>query len=235
MLTGGGRVVGELVNRDESPRQRYVVQAADGAKVTLDAAQVQQVLHPRPEEAEYERIRPTYADTAAAQWELAQWCREHKLPKQREVHLRRVIELDPNHAEARHALGYSQLDGQWVTRDEVMTQRGYVKYKGKWMLPQEKELIEKKHEAGGRPAGVVPEAEALAWLAGRRSRPAGPREHPRHRRSGGGQGVGDGLARRFGPAGAAACTSRRWRRSIRPRPPGPWPSPRSPIRWKRSA
>ena len=33
----------------------------------------------RPEEAEYERIRPTYADTAAAQWELAQWCREHKL------------------------------------------------------------------------------------------------------------------------------------------------------------
>ena len=57
-----------------------------------------------------------------------------------------MIELDPNHAEARHALGYSQLDGQWVTRDEVMIQRGYVKYKGKWMLPQEKELIEKKHE-----------------------------------------------------------------------------------------
>ena len=144
VLTGGGRVVGELVNRDESPRQQYVVQVADGAKVTLDAAQVQQVLRPRPEEAEYERIRPTYADTAAAQWELAQWCREHKLTKQREVHLQRVIELDPNHAEARHALGYSQLDGQWVTRDEVMTQRGYVKYKGQWKLPQEKELIEKQ-------------------------------------------------------------------------------------------
>ena len=146
VLTGGGQVVGELVNRDESPRQRYVVQTADGAKVTLDAAQVQQILHPRPDEAEYERIRPTYPDTAAAQWALAQWCREHKLPKQREVHLQRVIELDPNHVEARHALGYSQLDGQWVTRDEVMTQRGWVKYKGKWMLPQEKELIEKKHQ-----------------------------------------------------------------------------------------
>ena len=57
----------------------------------------------RAEETEYERIRPTYADTAEAQWELAQWCREHKLPAQRTVHLRRVIELDPEHVEARRA------------------------------------------------------------------------------------------------------------------------------------
>jgi hypothetical protein len=146
VLAGGGRVIGELVNRNESPRQRYVVQIADGVRVTLAAAQVQQVLRLRPEEAEYERIRPTYPDTAAAQWELAQWCREHKLPKQRETHLQRVIELDPNHAEARRALGYGQLDGKWVTREEVMKQRGYVRYKGQWKLPQEKELMEKKHE-----------------------------------------------------------------------------------------
>jgi hypothetical protein len=146
VLTGGGRVVGELVNREESPRQRYIVQVAEGAKVTLDAAGVEQVLRPRPDQSEYERIRPTYADTAAAQWELAQWCREHKLPAQRETHLRRVIELDPNHADARHALGYSQIDGQWATRDEIMIQRGYVKYKGQWKLPQEVELFEKEHE-----------------------------------------------------------------------------------------
>ena len=86
---------------------------------------------PAPDEAEYERIRPTYADTAAAQWELAQWCREHKLTAQRETHLRRVIELEPNHVEARHALGYSQQPtANGLPRDEIMTQRGYRKYKG---------------------------------------------------------------------------------------------------------
>ena len=111
----GGRVAGELLNPTKSPRKQYVIQVADGAKVTLDAAQVRKVLRPRADEAEYERIAPTYADTAAAQWELAQWCREHKLTAQREMHLRRVIELDPNHVEARRALGYSQVDGQWVT------------------------------------------------------------------------------------------------------------------------
>ena len=47
VLAGGGQVVGELVNRDESPRRQYVVQVADGAKVTLDATQVEKVLHPR--------------------------------------------------------------------------------------------------------------------------------------------------------------------------------------------
>jgi hypothetical protein len=146
VLTSGGRVTGELVNRDESPRRQFVIQVADGAKVTLDAAQVQQVLRPRPEEIEYERIRPTYADTAAGQWDLAEWCRQHKLKTQRDVHLRRVIELEPNHAEARHALGYSQLDGRWTTRDEVMIQRGYQKYKGKWKLPQEIELLEGKRK-----------------------------------------------------------------------------------------
>ena len=144
VLVDGGRVVGKLVNRGESPRKKFVIQVADGAKITLEAAQVRQVLRPRAAELEYERIRPTYPDTAAGQWKLAQWCREHRLTAQRETHLQRVVELDPNHADARRALGYSQVDGQWVTREEVMTRRGYQRYKGQWKLPQEIELLEKK-------------------------------------------------------------------------------------------
>ncbi len=146
VLRGGGQVVGELVNPKESPRRQYVVQTADGAAITLDAAQVEKVQAVRPAEAEYERIYPAYADTAAAQWELAQWCRQNKLAAQRERHLRRVIELDPDHADARHALGYSLVDRQWVTRDEAMIQRGYQKYKGEWRLKQEIELLESKEK-----------------------------------------------------------------------------------------
>lgn len=146
VLVGGGRLVGELLNREESPRQKYIIQVADGAKVTLEPAQVEKVLHPRPEEIEYDRIRPTYPDTAAAQWEIAQWCREHRLAAQREAHLRRVVELDPNHTEARRALGYSQIDGQWATQEEVMLKRGYQRYKGQWKLPQEIDILEKKRQ-----------------------------------------------------------------------------------------
>jgi hypothetical protein len=155
VLASGGQVVGEWVNQEESPREKYVVQVADGAKITLDADAVKEILRPRAEETEYERIRPTYADTAEAQWELSQWCFERKLKAQRETHLRRVIELDPNHVKARHALGYSQVEGQWVTPKEAMTKQGYVRHNGKWMTTQELELSNKKHEQ---------DAEQQKWL-----------------------------------------------------------------------
>ena len=146
LLANGGQLVGELMNRDESPRRSYVIQPARGAKITLDTAQVKKVLSLRPKQIEYERIRPTYPDTAAGQWELAQWCRDHRLTAEREIHLRRVIELDPNHAQARLLLGYSLVGGQWTTHKETMIRRGYVRYKGQWKLPQEVELAETKRK-----------------------------------------------------------------------------------------
>jgi hypothetical protein len=173
VLRGGGRVVGQWINRDETPRRQYVVQVADGAKLAFDAAQVEKVLRPRDDETEYERIRPTYADTAAAQWELAQWCIEHRLTAQREVHARRVIELDPEHDEARHALGYSRVDGQWATRDEVMIARGYQRYKNKWMLPQEIELLENKQKSDSAQQKWCQDVKRWrGWLGGDRDQQA---------------------------------------------------------------
>ncbi|MEX0978383.1 MAG: hypothetical protein WDZ48_06010, partial [Pirellulales bacterium] len=59
----------------------------------------------------------------------------------------RIVELDPNHVDARRGLGYSRVDGRWVTREQLMTENGYVKSKlvpGKWVLPQEEELLEEQ-------------------------------------------------------------------------------------------
>ena len=173
VLSNGGRVTGELVNRDESPRKTYVVQTADGARVTFEASQVRQVIRPRPNEVEYERIRSTYPDTVRGQWDLAQWCRDHHLTAQREVHLRRVIELDPDHVDARRALGYSKVDGQWATRDEVMTQRGYVLYNGHWVTPQEKSDLENKHKLeSGQQEWFKKVKLWRGWLGGNRDQEA---------------------------------------------------------------
>lgn len=145
-LTDGGRLTGELLNPKESPRKQYVILADDGAKVTLAVAQVRKVLPSKPAEEEYERIAPKYPDTVAGQWELAEWCREHKLTAQRRVHLQRVIELDPNHVAARHGLGYGRVNGEWVTQKEVMTTQGFVRSGGKWLTPEEIAIAEKKRK-----------------------------------------------------------------------------------------
>jgi hypothetical protein len=148
VLHNGGRVEGELLNPDESPRVHFVLQTAAGVQITLDAAQVSQRLRPRPAEQEYEKLAPTFADTADAQWDLATWCAENNLLAQRKVHLERIIELNPDHQKARAALGYlhDTETGKWVTQKELMESRGevYDPKTGRYMLPQAIKLREEK-------------------------------------------------------------------------------------------
>lgn len=147
MLATGGEIQGELVNKDEIPRQQYVIKTALGGQVTLARAQVVKVVRESPAQAEYEKIRPSYPDTVEGQWELAEWCRAHRLLAARKTHLERIIELSPDHAQARRVLGYSLMEGRWVTQEQIMTERGYRFYKGQWRLPQEIEIMEDKRKA----------------------------------------------------------------------------------------
>ena len=67
----------------------------------------------------YRKTRDKYRDTADGQLALARWCTNHKLEEQARAHLTRVLELDPDHAEARQRLGYRKLDGRWVDEHEM--------------------------------------------------------------------------------------------------------------------
>ncbi len=146
LLTNEGRVRGELLNRDESPRKTYVIRTESGGEITLEKSQVKQVLTPSATQLEYEEIAPKYPDTVEGQWQISQWCLEHKLVAERQPHLQRLIELEPNHKEARGALGYSFIDGRWIRPNDLMKEKGLVLYKGKWILPQEVEMLELKRK-----------------------------------------------------------------------------------------
>jgi hypothetical protein len=143
-LKNQGEVRGELTNPDESPRKSYVIKTAGGGQVVLTADQVERVQPQSPAEIKYDRFRADIPDTVEGQWKAAEWCLANRLTKHRELHLARILELDPNHEAARHALGYSQVAGQWVTQQQAMLDAGYVKSKfapGKWVSPQEEELL----------------------------------------------------------------------------------------------
>jgi hypothetical protein len=146
ILTSGGQVHGELLNPTESPRKQFIIRTEQGATVTVDRAQLKQIVPQSPAETEYEKIRPTFADTAEGQWQLAEWCVKNSLSKQRNAAMERVIELDPDHKQARMGLGYSFLNGKWMRRDEWRKANGYVLYKGDWKLPQEIDLIENRRQ-----------------------------------------------------------------------------------------
>jgi hypothetical protein len=143
ILANDGQVQGEELKVTGTPANQTVIRTASGGQLTLDKSQIKQIIPQGPAELEYERIRPTYADTVDDQWRLADWCRAHALPKQRQVHLERIIALDPNHKAARAALGFEHIEGRWILPDDLRRQQGYVKYRGEWRLPQEVELLER--------------------------------------------------------------------------------------------
>jgi hypothetical protein len=147
MLASGGAVEGTLLNRDQTPRSSYEIRTAAGMKLVLAAEQVAAVVRQKEREAEYAQVAPAYEDTVARQWELAEWCRQHQLSEQRAIHLRRIIELEPDHIKARHALGYVQLDGKWSTQSETLAGKGYKLYRGQWRTPQDIALIEQRENS----------------------------------------------------------------------------------------
>ena len=146
VLSGGGRVVGDLVNSSRLPQETYAIKTSAGVQITLPPSQVQEHLRPRPAEIEYDKMRPRYPDTVQGQWALAEWCREHTLLSQRNAHLERILDLDPNHEKARRALGYFLKDGKWTTEEKVRKGDGWVRYKGRWRLPQEVEMMKEQEE-----------------------------------------------------------------------------------------
>lgn len=143
-LEGGGTVHGQILE-DKSTKDKLVVKVdAGGGEVTIERAKIQAITQGKRPADEYEEIREQYAETAEDQFKLAVWCEQHKLWRQRREHLQKVIELDPDHSQAREKLGYVKQDGKWLTGQELKEAKGLVRFGGRYVTPQEKDILEQK-------------------------------------------------------------------------------------------
>lgn len=137
LLTNGGRVEGDWLNREESPRKTYALRTPLGGELTLTKSQVERVVIQKDADKQYEESVRKMPDTVDGHLAMAEWCRANDLRAKRQYHLERVIERDPNHEAARHGLGYNKIDGRWLKTDEYMKSQGYVRHQGAWRLQQE--------------------------------------------------------------------------------------------------
>lgn len=137
-LVSGGRIEGKVAS--EKDGQTLVVKTPFG-NIATRRSHALNVQKAAPQFQEYKKRAPKTPDTAAAQWELSKWCAENELRKERLPHLRRVVELETNHVQARAALGFSFHDGQWVLIGQRLQEDGYVFIGGKWLSPQDVEVL----------------------------------------------------------------------------------------------
>lgn len=168
-LTSGGQLEGKIIQPVDGDKSAFIIDLAGGGRVTIPRSEVTRVDATNDAEAEYQKLARSSPDTVEAHWKLAEWCRQHKLTGFGQRHLERILELNPNHAEARAALGFRQKDGKWMNRDDVMASRGLVMYEGKYVTPQHVELMQRQKEVRTTQADWTKRVEQLRrWLTGKR-------------------------------------------------------------------
>jgi hypothetical protein len=168
-LAGGGRFEGKLLPSDDANKSAYTIELATGGRLTIPRSEVTKIDNVSDAEAEYQKLARSSPDTIESHWKLAEWCREHNLRDERQQHLERILELDPNNPAARTALGFHKKDGRWMNRDDIMASRGLLLYQGRYLAPQQIDLIKQQKESRVTQADWSNRIEQLRrWLTGRR-------------------------------------------------------------------
>ncbi|QDU57105.1 HEAT repeat domain-containing protein [Aeoliella mucimassa] len=142
-LKSGGQIEGKVEQLEDGS---YRVTTESGTVITLDRAQVMKVDSPSAEQQSYASRAFAAPDTVEAQLALARWCRESQLNTEAARHAERVVELDPTNAEARQLLNFRNVDGKWMTREQLMAERGMVWHDGRYRTRQEIAVLEQEEQ-----------------------------------------------------------------------------------------
>ncbi len=144
-----------------------LLETLSGARVEIPAESIAFVTR-RPLAHEHYELRARHLEeTVDAHWELARWCRDSHLNDQHEHHCLRVIALASDHEAAHRALGHVWKDGGWVDWNVYMTERGYLKHKGRWITQPEFELLEKSTAELAREQEWYPKIRLwTGWITG---------------------------------------------------------------------
>lgn len=137
ILVDGTKIGGEVIGETD---EEYIIRRGE---VTFNIAKVDiaKIVKKTVPAGEYQaRFDKIAKDDVKGYWELSEWCKANGLHTKAQELARLVIELQPDHAAARAALGQKLHDGKWMTEEEAKTAAGWKKIDGKWMSPEDYEL-----------------------------------------------------------------------------------------------
>lgn len=126
VLKDGRRLEGEIVRE---LGDLVSIRTTDGEVVTIDRREIRSQIEERTVQEDYaEKSAALADDDIDGHRKLAKWCGENQLEAERSRHYRRVIELSPFDEEARVALGYALIGGDWYLEgsDEAERRRAEI-------------------------------------------------------------------------------------------------------------
>src|SRR5262249_18607302 len=82
--------------------------------------------------AEYNARKQQLRRSAESHMALAQWCQEHGLRTEAEIHAAEAIELDPRKEAPWRLLGFQKVNGRWLTADQAREEAEQAKADREW-------------------------------------------------------------------------------------------------------
>ncbi|MCA9152453.1 MAG: HEAT repeat domain-containing protein, partial [Planctomycetales bacterium] len=172
LLKNGSQIEGTILRRPAATANgdgQYTLRIDDGTLVLIASNRVGRVLEVSPVERQYDRLLQEMPNTVQGHITMAQWCHKHELRKQQDFHWEEVLKRDAANVDARRALGYTQIRGEWVRPDEYMRSRGYERVNGTWQLPQQAEARQRQNQIELAEKKLRKEIRTWrGWLKGRR-------------------------------------------------------------------
>jgi hypothetical protein len=136
-LQGAGSISGRIVEQTAT----NVKVDVGGGIVGVPMSRVERIVKARGPLDEYHDRAAKLAPNDSAGWlKLAVWASQNGLPMNADDAYEKVLASSPDNAEAREALGYTKVNGQWLTEEEGYKAKGYVKYNGEWMTPAQAQI-----------------------------------------------------------------------------------------------
>jgi len=149
LLDDGRRVEGKIV---EETATEVKIKTNFGT-LTFKKSEIEKITREKTRDEIYDE-RLAACKTAQDFYELGLWCEENKLRRRAEGLYEKAIGVDPDHAPSRGKLGFVKYKGEWMTpaeRDEraaadfakEMLEQGLVEHEGEWVTPDEKAKLER--------------------------------------------------------------------------------------------
>lgn len=138
-LKGAGTISGRITEQTEAS----VTVDVGGGTMSVPMSRVDRIVKGRSPLDDYdERAQQLAPDDIDGWRKLGRWADKQGLPAQSREAYGTVLKTAPDDAEAREALGFVRLNGQWMTQDEAYRAQGYVKFDGEWMTAQEAQALQ---------------------------------------------------------------------------------------------
>ena len=131
-LKGAGSISGQIVEQTDT----MVTINIGGGTMGVPMANVDHIVKARCPLDDYDdRAKALGAQDADGWRALAGWATQQGLSAQATQAYQHLLTLVPNDPEAKEALGFVLVNGQWMTEEDSYRARGYVQCDGEWMTP----------------------------------------------------------------------------------------------------